>query len=118
MDNKKIFKYNDGFNDVYGDPFDIDYRFQESSKMENMELIEKWISEVPKDQNGQIDILGDVGPLRLFNEACRKLIPFIRAAFNLKPFDPSTGEGLTSEQVFELQAEYNDWKEGLKKNTE
>jgi hypothetical protein len=117
MSEKFTFKYNDGFKDVYGDPFEIDMRFQKSTELENMETIEKWISETPRDKEGMISESTDASQIKLFNMACSKLLPHLRAAFKLQPFNEETGEGLTADQVFGIQGDYNNWKDSLKKNT-
>lgn len=115
---KRIFKFFDGFSDVYDDPFEIDYRFQKASEFEDMKLIDSWIAQLPKDEEGYISKNADDSQIKLYEEGAHRYVPIIQKAFLVKPFDRSTGEGLTGNQVLDLYGEYLIWKHDLKKNTE
>ncbi len=117
----KMYQYFNGFEFVYADPFEVDYRFDKASQLEDMDLLNQWISDVPRDQDGNLDrekFDNDKSRQRLYLEACHRFIPLIRAALEVKPFDKSTGEGLNSEEILRLWADYILWRAGIKKNIE
>jgi hypothetical protein len=117
--NNRIFKYNNGFEDVFGDPFEIDTRFAAASMNEDMDLINRWISEVPRDADGNIiQSQFTRGMEALYLQACQRYIPLIRAALEIKPFDKKTGEGMPGDEVLLIWTEYNIFKDKLKKNIE
>ena len=117
---KKIFKYFNGFEEVYEDPFEIDWRFQQASSMlPNFETIDNWL-DLPKDEDGNMLPVSEIEPakLKMYNDACHSYIPLIIKAFDLKPFDKKTGEGMTGEDALNLWASYLEWQNNVKKNTE
>jgi hypothetical protein len=114
----KIFKYFDGFNWIYGDPFEIDYKFQKASETEDVATLDSWLR-LPRDDEGNlIESKCDEGVMRLYNEAQYRYVPMVQKAFGLKPFNKVTGEGLTMSDVIDLWSSYLIWKFDLKKNTE
>lgn len=119
-ENKRIFKYFNGSEWVYEDPFEIEFRLNEAEELEDMDLMAKWLS-APKDDNGEFSQTATDADYKLYQKACHRLIPIYRKGFALKPFDGSTDEGrkaLTSEEVLNLYADFIIWRNGLKKNTE
>jgi len=116
--NSKIFKYNDGFGDVYGDPAEIDYRMAKASDFEDMTVIDKWL-DIPRNDDGTVDEAKVTdADKRNFMEACHRILPMIRAGFEVKEFDKTTGEGMTMDGLLLLYASYLEWKLDVKKNTE
>lgn len=115
-ENTRIFKYNNGFADVWEDPFEIEFRVQKAQEFEDMQTLEKWISGI-RNEDGEIDKNADENAWKLYLEACHRMIPIIRKGFSLKEFDTSTGQGMTGEEVLDLYASFLEWRNGLKKNT-
>ena len=115
------FKYFDGFDDVWGDPFEIDYKFDRAimERNEDIDLLDQWVTEVPHDESGNPDTKRFTKDQeRLYLDACRRYIPLIQSALELRPFDRKTGQGLQSIDVLHLWSTYINWKLGVKKNTE
>ncbi len=114
---REIYKYNDGFNDVWEDPAEIDYRMAKASEDLDMEVINQWLT-IPIDDNGNPDE-GKMssGSQKNFVEACHRILPVVRAGFNVKAFDRTTGQGLTTNELLSLYAGYLEWQVDLKKNT-
>ncbi len=114
---REIYKYNDGFNDVWGDPGEIDYRMARSSEDMDMEVINQWLN-IPMDDDGNPDEEKiSPGAQKNFVEACHRILPVIRAGFDIKKFDRTTGQGLTTNELLSLYAGYLNWQVDLKKNT-
>jgi len=119
-DNKRIFNFFDGFSNIAEDPFEIEFRIQEAEELEDMKIINEWLSRI-RDDKGDILSSADENDWKLYRKACHRLIPIYRKGFNLKPFDGSSEEGqkgLTGEEVLDLYANFLIWRNDLKKNTE
>lgn len=116
---KKIYKYFNGFEDVFADPAEVDYRMSKASENLDMEVIGQWLT-LPTDESGEVldDSRLSPGVKANFTEACHRLLPSIRAGFEIKEFDKSTGQGMTMDELLGLYADYMEWRAGLKKNTE
>jgi hypothetical protein len=116
--NRRIYKYNDGFSDVFADPSEIDYRMAKASEILDMEAINNWL-DLPRDDDGNI-LESQITPGQQANffEACHRLLPVIRAGFNIKEFDTATGQGLTMDELLKLWADYKEWQYNVKKNTD
>lgn len=116
---KRIYKYNDGFSDLYADPSEIDYRMAKATEMMDMEVIGKWLT-LPTDDDGNVldDSEISAGDKANFTEACHRMLPAIRSAFDIKEFDKSTGQGMTMDELLGLWAAYLEWKADVKKNIE
>ena len=68
QEKKKIFKYNNGIEEIYGDPFEIDWRLQDASKMiPNLDTIDTWLNRVAKGR-------ANVDPATIPWDALRTLI--------------------------------------------
>ena len=113
--NKRIFKYYNGFNDVYADPMEVDYKFIRATENEDMETIFSWIGE-EKDENGQKD--ESENKKKKLVMGIYRLDPIIREAFQIPAFNPETGEGLTQDETIGIYSDYCEWKEAVKKNIE
>jgi hypothetical protein len=116
-DLKKIFKYNNGIEDVYADPFEIEWKIQDATKMiPDIATIESrlWIlndgDKVKEDPPAE--------DIALFNDAWHAYVPIIAKAFDLKMLDKKTGEGLTADKMIDIYTDYLIWRENLKKNIE
>jgi hypothetical protein len=119
-DNTKIFKFKDETGqDIYVDPFEVDARFAKAAMSEDMDLLDRWISDVPRNEETGEVLLDKFsrGQEQLYLEACFRYIPLIRQALKIRPFDEKTGEGMPGEDVLLLWAAYNAWRHGVKKNT-
>jgi hypothetical protein len=116
-DDTKIFPYFDGFNQVFGDPLEIDDLFNQAAEFENMEALGEW-EKAPYDEDGKPKENVSPEEYALYVRAMNKYVPMIRKAFSLKEFDKTTGQGLAGWQVVELYTSYLNWKYGVKKNTE
>lgn len=130
---KNIFKYWNGFEEVYADPFEIDMKFQEASELESVEAYWKWINDYAilvkkyEDESSEKEKTEDVmkfevgefnSAQQLYFKAQYNLIPIIRKSFDIKPFDKATGEGMSSDQIIDMYGSYLEWKFDLKKNTD
>jgi hypothetical protein len=116
---RDIFEYEIEGKKLFGDPFEIDQRFEEACIPEDMETIDKWIDQVPRTSDGEIDYdKADRASLALYHKGTARYVPLIRAAFNLAPFDSSTGKGATAVECLELWTSFINWKFNLKKNTD
>lgn len=116
---RRIYKYNDGFSDVFGDPAEIDYRIAKASAFEDMQVIGEWLT-LPTDDDGNVlpeDQL-TVAQKVNFTEACHRMLPIIRAGFEIKEFDKATGQGMTMDELLAIYAGYMEWRAGVKKNTD
>lgn len=114
---KRIFKYHNGIEEIYEDPFEIDWRYQDAIKMmPNIDQVDQWM-ELPRDDEG--NILDDIeqSKIKMYNDACHIYIPIITKVFQLKPLDKKTGEGMTGEEILNIYSDYLTWKFDLKKNT-
>jgi hypothetical protein len=122
MMNHRIFKYNNGKADVFADPFEIDYRFQQAAGGEDLEQIDRWM-DLPRTEEGLLDQnkINDPGAGKIimaqYMEALHRIEPIVRKTFNLEPFNPETGEGLTNKEVIEIWDDYQLWQADVKKNT-
>ncbi len=117
--NNNLFRYFNGFEQVYGDPFEIDSRFAKAAITEDLELLDSWLTEVPRDEEGNLLIDKITRPQeQLYLEACSRYIPLVRAAMEIKPFNKKTGEGLTGEDVLLTWMSYRSWRNDVKKNIE
>lgn len=96
---RSLFRYNDGFNDVYGDPLEI------ASTLD---------TDPEYSPNKHIPLLEAGG--RPGGEAWKVLTRAVRRAFKLPSFDHTTGEGLTDQEALELFWEFSTYISGLKKN--
>lgn len=115
--NPKIFKYNDGFSDVYGDPSEIDYQLDMLGV--NEMLTAPRIAEIPTLEDGNIDFPNaDKNDLKLLVSTYHEAEPMIRRAFGVLPFNKETGEGLLYEDVISLLNNYRSWQLDIKKNIE
>ncbi len=113
---RRIYKYFNGFDDVFVDPSEVDYRLMKSSESEDMATLDKWL-ELPQDEEGTLlEDKIDPKQMELFSEACHRLDPIIRSAFDVKPFDNKTGLGLIHEEVLHLYLDYIEWRLSVKKN--
>ena len=125
MLDRKIFSYNDGFEDVHADPGEIDYRFAKASESEDMDTLNKWLEVPDEDATTSPDTAMEKAMekaresrLQQFAEACHRLDPIVRHAFEIRPFDRKTGQGMLHEEVINLYLAYMEWKFDLKKNTD
>lgn len=109
---KDIYKYNNGSKDVYVDPLLIQYRFNKSAELEDVDTLFGWISQ-RDDENGKST---DDGRLQV--EGAIRLAPHIARAFDVPMVDPDTGEGFTSLQLINMWSDYIDYMISVKKNTE
>lgn len=112
-----IFKFNNGFKDIYADPFEIDWALQKASEFEDMKNIDEWL-QIPHNEDGSIPDSVPDSDIKLYKEACHRLVPIIRKAFEIAPFNKETGDGLTGEQVLDVYANYILWSIDLKKSIE
>lgn len=111
---KNIFKYFNGIKTIYADPFELDWRMQDATKMEtSIDTKDSWLSPTP-DSEGNFD----KQQIALLNEAYHFYIPILVKVFKLKAFNEDTGEGMTGEEIIDLWSSYLSWRFDLKKNTE
>jgi hypothetical protein len=100
--NTRIFKYNVGEQDVFGDPLEIHNDLTEALGGD----VNKTLAEAHH------------GEPSVSCPAHRKLIPAIRHAFMVAPFDPITGNGATWEICIDLLNRFIDWEKTQKKTGE
>ena len=113
--NLRIFAYNDGKSDVFGDPTDIDFELDRLGVEETLRM--QRFLDMPKTPEGMIDFrAADKDDVRLRFDTYHELEPAIREAFRLEPFDRATGTGLLFGEVLELYSRYMDWRATVKKN--
>lgn len=114
---RKIFAYNDGESQVYGDPTEIDF---DLVRLGVEELIfSRRLLDLPQSEDGKIDLGSIEGPdAKLLIDAYHDAEPLIRQVFRVKPFDRQTGRGLLFQDVIELLGAYYDWRDSVKKNSE
>lgn len=111
---KNIFKYFNGVKEVYADPFELDWRMQDATKMEqSIDTKDSWLNPTP-DAEGNFDR----HQISLLNDAYHFYIPIVVKVFKLKSLDEETGEGMTGEDIIDLWSRYLTWRFELKKNTE
>jgi hypothetical protein len=116
---KNLFRYYNGTDFVYADPFAVDTRFARAALHEDLNLLEQWIANVPRDDDGAVVLNKfSAGDQQLYMEACLRYVPLICAALEIKQFDTRTGEGMTSEDVLLVWRDFNEWRSSVKKNTE
>jgi hypothetical protein len=112
---KRIYKYHNGEKEVYADPFEIDWRMQDSLKMTpDIDTIDKRLSPEVDPDTGEFT----KQQIQLLNDAYHFYIPHITKVFGLKKFDSETGEGMTGQEIIELWNKYLEWRYEVKKNTE
>lgn len=117
----KLFKYFDGVSEVYGDPFEIVYRFEQAAMDRNVDLnlLDERLSKTPLKEDGSIDSdRMNKGDQMLFLESCHQFVPLIAAALDIKPFDKKTGEGMQSLDIMASWRQFHEWQAGVKKNIE
>jgi len=115
---RNIYKYNDGTRDVFADPSVLDYRIIKAFDKENMKVIENQL-ELPRKEDGEIDWDGmSEDAMRLFADACCRLDPLVREAFEIAPFNKEDGTGLLQVEVIKIYMDYIAWKDSLKKSTD
>ena len=115
MEKDKLFKYNDGESDVYGDPSEIDFQIDHLD-VQGI-LFPDRLAMLPLKDDGSIDFdKADPLDIKLAADASHDAESLIRQAFQLKPFDRTTGNGLTYEEVLRLYARYIDWRDSIKKD--
>lgn len=95
-----IFPYNDGEKDRFGDPMRIERLLDTTAGGSFAKLLQLALSENPDISNPATD---------------RELL-CIQTAFEIKPFDPLTGQGTTEEFQFNLYDEFLRWRDKKKAN--
>ena len=93
---RQIFKYWDGYNTVFGDPLAI----QNTLDFHPVYRADKHPMAAEQSK-----------------EAWNICVSAYREAFNLRPFDCTTGDGLTDWEVCDLTVKFNLYLAALKKNT-
>lgn len=93
-----IFKYHNGKADVFGDPLAL-----ESSLIEAVGDLTPLLEKINKvNLNDPLQRLEGI-------QARRALIAGVRAAFELVPFDSTTGKGMTDDQALGVYLSWCDW---------
>jgi hypothetical protein len=111
---KNVYKYFNGVKEVYADPFELDWRMQDATKMEpNIDIKDQWLNPTPDDKGNL-----DRQQIALLNDAYHFYIPIVIKVFKLKQFDEDTGEGMTGSEIIDLWSQYLAWRFDLKKSTE
>jgi hypothetical protein len=116
-----FFLYYDGYKWRYGDPFVIDARYYEAGETNPTESYYAWMREGFDAEGKPIQDLPD--DVLEKNYALRMkgglgLLPNLLKAFDIKPADESTGEGLRADQVIDIWTRFNLFKTKVKKNTD
>lgn len=125
--NRKIFSFRLDVDDPesvqFRDPFDLHCRWYEAANgdpasflratqppepIESLQPDGK-ILKIPSEESNEAYLE------RL--EAYRRLLAVIRQAFELPPFNPKDGSGVIDTEAIRILHEWQDWQEGLKKNT-
>ena len=98
----EICKYHDGEKERFGDPWRIERLLDAHAGGDFDALIDQ-----TKSPNTDISC-----------PAFDQLYTAIRVAFDLKPFDATTGQGATEEFCHDLYKKFRDWQDKKKANTE
>lgn len=106
MSNPGFFKYEVGGETRYADPYEVEDKFNQFMESLDREAIENWL-DVEKTSDDRLRLRG-----------LMKIKPVIAKVFGLPEMDPSTGEGMTSEEIIDVWFSFREWQIGLKKNTD
>jgi hypothetical protein len=124
--NTRIFEYSipdpdspTGERKCFADPFEVDYRFQKASETEDVDQLNKWMG-IPFREDGSVKDPSEIDKVQdlLYTEGMHRFEPLVRKAFDFPPFDPSTGRGLSGNEVLGIWWEYCAWQWAVKKNTD
>lgn len=99
-DRTEVFQYFDGEKAVWGDPLEI-----HEALAAHLDGDVNAVLKNAKSEDRSVS-------LAAFN----KLVPAVREAFRLMPFNPETGEGTTWKVCLEVLKAFVAWEEALKKN--
>lgn len=112
---KRIFKYFDGESEIFADPSELDFQIAHLD-IEQIMFPER-LADIPTLADGTIDH-AKINPLdvKLMVDSSHDADPLIRQAFQVKPFDRTTGKGMLFEEVVELFNDYLTWRNDVKKN--
>ena len=115
---RKIFPYHDGEQEVFGDPVEIQRRMNAFTKGELNAIIDR-TREWEVDSEGK-PVLEDGKPVRanpaeVAAENQERLEAAIRHAFQLPAFDRITGQGCTGAMALTVWNAFVEWAEDAKK---
>lgn len=113
-EDRQIFPYHDGAKKVFGDPVEIQRRMNAALEGDVNGVVEK-SNEFREDigEDGQPLIVRLVSP-QMALDYREKLNAAICSAFRLAPFDPATGQGMTSAMLLKVWNAFTDWMEQKK----
>lgn len=90
--NKEIFKYNNGREDIFGDPVDLMEKFVIACGGNYQQRMKDAFPEPYPEQPEANAVVG---------QAKQFLIAAVRKTFDLVPFDPRTGSGATAQTAYD-----------------
>jgi hypothetical protein len=126
-----IFKYFDGQNEVHGDPTAIERKLRLATGGRFYDILRA--TQKPKDYKGWLDEIADektpeerrAGLLQSVrdanlaaDQAAEEITPAIRAAFEMVPFDKTTGQGATDDHCIDAWNAFTAFREQKKSSGE